>query len=60
MGTHHAERIATVPPAILAPRRLWTGKQIVTTVQAANFAGGRIRVICIGFAPFTSAYLFFQ
>ena len=26
------ERIETVPPAIVKPRRMWTGKQVVTTV----------------------------
>lgn len=31
-GQTNSERIATVTPAIIKPRPLWTGKQIVTTV----------------------------
>ena len=31
-GQINSERIATVTPAIIKPRPLWTGKQIVTTV----------------------------
>eukprot|EP00955_Chlamydomonas_euryale_P009317 99970-Chlamydomonas_euryale.AAC.2 len=40
----HSEKLGLEPPTLLAPRRMWTGKQVISTV---------VRHFTRGMAPLT-------